>query len=114
MYVQVSVYTVLSWIVCHFLCQYCSLCCLFFLMIRRPPRSTRTDTLFPYTTLFRSFPRFAVGSPTGRGLGPAGSTNWPISSGWAQPNSLASKKRQACPTRSPAHGRGSQQRRVSV
>src|SRR3546814_16462032 len=32
-----------------------SLCNLvFFLMIRRPPRSTRTDTLFPYTTLFRS------------------------------------------------------------
>src|SRR3546814_2836259 len=28
----------------------------FFLMIRRPPRSTRTDTLFPYTTLFRSDP----------------------------------------------------------
>src|SRR3546814_20186868 len=27
---------------------------LFFLMVRRPPRSTRTDTLFPYTTLFRS------------------------------------------------------------
>src|SRR3546814_9436006 len=32
-----------------FLCYFC-----FFLMIRRPPRSTRTDTLFPYTTLFRS------------------------------------------------------------
>src|SRR3546814_18045428 len=31
----------------------------FFLMIRRPPRSTRTDTLFPYTTLFRS----GCGSP---------------------------------------------------
>src|SRR3546814_5381240 len=31
-----------------------SCCLLFFLMIRRPPRSTRTDTLFPYTTLFRS------------------------------------------------------------
>src|SRR3546814_3441330 len=29
-------------------------CCVFFVMIRRPPRSTRTDTLFPYTTLFRS------------------------------------------------------------
>src|SRR3546814_11811987 len=29
-------------------------CVVFFLMIRRPPRSTRTDTLFPYTTLFRS------------------------------------------------------------
>src|SRR3546814_15976157 len=28
-----------------------------FLMIRRPPRSTRTDTLFPYTTLFRSTAR---------------------------------------------------------
>src|SRR3546814_20666789 len=35
---------------------------IFFLMIRRPPRSTRTDTLFPYTTLVRSFeaPREAV------------------------------------------------------
>src|SRR3546814_13833365 len=30
------------------------LCIYSFLMIRRPPRSTRTDTLFPYTTLFRS------------------------------------------------------------
>src|SRR3546814_18850734 len=33
----------------------------FFLMIRRPPRSTRTDTLFPYTTLFRS----PLGAPVG-------------------------------------------------
>src|SRR3546814_1935319 len=32
---------------------------LFFLMTRRPPRSTRTDTLFPYTTLFRSGERAA-------------------------------------------------------
>src|SRR3546814_12755387 len=32
----------------------------FFLMIRRPPRSTRTDTLFPYTTLFRSALLFAA------------------------------------------------------
>src|SRR3546814_7515648 len=54
-------------------CPYCFLliCLLvmllfvFFLMIRRPPRSTRTDTLFPYTTLFRSliagtrYPRLA-------------------------------------------------------
>src|SRR3546814_12547194 len=29
-------------------------------MIRRPPRSTRTDTLFPYTTLFRSNPQSIV------------------------------------------------------
>src|SRR3546814_12181762 len=34
---------------------------LFFLMIRRPPRSTRTDTLFPYTTLFRSLIMAGVG-----------------------------------------------------
>src|SRR3546814_11262287 len=32
----------------------CMQCLCLFLMIRRPPRSTRTDTLFPYTTLFRS------------------------------------------------------------
>src|SRR3546814_13248468 len=32
----------------------CLLLLIFFLLIRRPPRSTRTDTLFPYTTLFRS------------------------------------------------------------
>src|SRR3546814_9228697 len=35
----------------------------FLLMIRRPPRSTRTDTLFPYTTLFRSA---AAGDRVGR------------------------------------------------
>src|SRR3546814_5687554 len=34
--------------------MWCYIFCLFFVMIRRPPRSTRTDTLFPYTTLFRS------------------------------------------------------------
>src|SRR3546814_15852632 len=34
----------------------------FFLMIRRPPRSTRTDTLFPYTTLFRSSPAMTSSS----------------------------------------------------
>src|SRR3546814_18458185 len=34
--------------------MYLSIYFFFFLMIRRPPGSTRTDTLFPYTTLFRS------------------------------------------------------------
>src|SRR3546814_11471821 len=40
---------VISWFdhICYFMIFF------FFLMIRRPPRSTRTDTLFPYTTLFR-------------------------------------------------------------
>src|SRR3546814_18801507 len=32
-------------------------------MIRRPPRSTRTDTLFPYTTLFRSYTAILIGIP---------------------------------------------------
>src|SRR3546814_7402057 len=32
----------------------------FFLMRRRPPRSTRTDTLFPYTTLFRSIEQYVA------------------------------------------------------
>src|SRR3546814_5218615 len=44
------------------------MCCsyrlsIFFLMIRRPPRSTRTDTLFPYTTLFRSQIKEFAGVP---------------------------------------------------
>src|SRR3546814_15626631 len=38
----------------------------FFLMIRRPPRSTRTDTLFPYTTLFRSARERAAGKDVRR------------------------------------------------
>src|SRR3546814_1416801 len=35
----------------------------FFVMRRRPPRSTRTDTLFPYTTLFRSVRRIVKANP---------------------------------------------------
>src|SRR3546814_3850872 len=38
----------------YLLCHVVDCPCFFFLMIRRPPRSKRTDTLFPYTTLFRS------------------------------------------------------------
>src|SRR3546814_3027799 len=38
-------------------------------MIRRPPRSTRTDTLFPYTTLFRSVRCQAAGGDEGRAAG---------------------------------------------
>src|SRR3546814_19503195 len=37
------------------------LCLVFCLIIRRPPRSTRTDSLFPYTTLFRSHLGFSEG-----------------------------------------------------
>src|SRR3546814_16816143 len=41
-------------LVFYFMCLLALAACCFFVMIRRPPRSTRTDTLFPYTTLFRS------------------------------------------------------------
>src|SRR3546814_16579583 len=40
----------------------------FFLKIRRPPRSTRTDTLCPYTTLFRSIQRHRLAKVGGRHL----------------------------------------------
>src|SRR3546814_20079787 len=66
---------------------------IFFLMIRRPPRSTRTDTLFPYTTLFRSLValerrRFLVPVPVGperylrhaARIGPAGRSA--LGAGW--------------------------------
>src|SRR3546814_2816993 len=56
----------------------------FFLMIRRPPRSTRTDTLFPYTTLFRSACR-----PARRGRHRRFS---------ARGNSTATKRRWRSPT----------------
>src|SRR3546814_2774661 len=56
---------------------------IFCLMIRRPPRSTRTDTLFPYTTLFRS--------PM-NGRTPAARWHWPC------PRPCRSSRR-------PAHGR---------
>src|SRR3546814_18922840 len=48
-------------VVCTLLLFFFSYLLFFILMIRRPPRSTLTDTLFPYTTLFRS----------GRSPGPA-------------------------------------------
>src|SRR3546814_9475562 len=42
------------------------MCLLFFVMIRRPPGSTRTDTRFPYTTLFRSLGRVLGEEDVGR------------------------------------------------
>src|SRR3546814_4954438 len=45
------------------LCSHAVWWLFFFLMIRRPPRSTRTDTLFPYTTLFRSAHAVAENHP---------------------------------------------------
>src|SRR3546814_3293717 len=45
-------------------------------MIRRPPRSTRTDTLFPYTTLFRSW-----GRQRGEALDGSAGVDWRASAG---------------------------------
>src|SRR3546814_8661270 len=49
-------------------------------MIRRPPRSTRTDTLFPYTTLFRSFldPNGRCGVQVSRDRGHSWSPEFPL------------------------------------
>src|SRR3546814_8827192 len=52
---------------CCFFVLLCFFVLFVFLIIRRPPRSTRTDTLFPYTTLFRSHP-LPHGQSAGRGL----------------------------------------------
>src|SRR3546814_5285493 len=53
-------------------------CRLFFSMIRRPPRSTRTDTRFPYTTLFRSFQRVCRAHGAGRDAGGEGDRRLPV------------------------------------
>src|SRR3546814_13762091 len=58
-------------------------------MIRRPPRSTRTDTLFPYTTLFRSF------LPDGRSIEPMRGLSNLLQAAestvnWGKPSCLAS------------------------
>src|SRR3546814_17923855 len=63
-----------------------------FLMIRRPPRSTRTDTLFPYTTLFRS--GRGTGRERARALGAQGSGGVLLRAGRREARRAAA--RQAC------------------
>src|SRR3546814_13805066 len=56
-----------SFVIYRVVCGFAMICCsIFFLMIRRPPRSTRTDTLFPYTTLFRSANKAAASAHSAR------------------------------------------------
>src|SRR3546814_8393805 len=79
----------------------------FFLMIRRPPRSTRTDTLFPYTTLFRSTGS-CPGTPC-RGRAPAAracGTGCRTRKAGRRPGTPA-------PARSPAAGRGRSEEHTS-
>src|SRR3546814_12154305 len=65
----------------------------FFLMIRRPPRSTRTDTLLPYTTLFRSLSKARRSpSPTtaaGSSIPQCAVTGWPGQIGHTSPATLS-------------------------
>src|SRR3546814_14073300 len=64
--------------VCVLSMSFYSTATFFFLMIRRPPRSTRTDTLFPYTTLFRSV--FSIGfGPELFGFNDRRGTRWKFS-----------------------------------
>src|SRR3546814_1547053 len=58
-------------------------------MIRRPPRSTRTDTLFPYTTLFRSADRCPAPRPVPRAARPEGAGK--IRRGGARPSARGCK-----------------------
>src|SRR3546814_2279428 len=72
-------------------------------MIRRPPRSTRTDTLFPYTTLFRS-----MRSSVRTGCGPRSSSmkrsrSVCVACGYADRNFSASARARAVPERSEEH-----------
>src|SRR3546814_3646739 len=73
----------------------------FFLMIRRPPRSTRTDTLFPYTTLFRSVVQPTVPLRAGDRAGPGAEPGLRSRCGGA-----AAATRQPQPV--PAHGRAAE------
>src|SRR3546814_11905112 len=82
---------------------YCVLCLvlrligyyfLFFLMIRRPPRSTRTDTLFPYTTLFRSIFRIMsyIAEAEAKGIKPVAGADVFIAEGDEAPTRLTDRK----------------------
>src|SRR3546814_13439378 len=70
-------------------------------MIRRPPRSTRTDTLFPYTTLFRSFEYMACTSSIAASRVPSFSAG-PFSA--ARSFALAELERTPRPAWWPAQG----------
>src|SRR3546814_9418400 len=66
-------------------------------MIRRPPRSTRTDTLFPYTTLFRSLRADSRPQPSDR-RGADYGTGRPA---FWEPNRWEHRPRRPCDARSP-------------
>src|SRR3546814_16413372 len=70
----------------------------FFLMIRRPPRSTRTDTLFPYTTLFRSI--IAVETGPYAAIEPAAATDDRVARALLKPHEhMDCRRREDLPAR---------------
>src|SRR3546814_1802672 len=74
----------------------------FFLMIRRPPRSTRTETLFPYTTLFRSKKEYSPFPDPGTTWEPRKSENhlrYPLRSGKSPRLSLPNSEHTNQPAR---------------
>src|SRR3546814_7239644 len=83
--------------------RYCSSSCV--LMIRRPPRSTRTDTLLPYSTLFRSGTGTAAASPCGDGIArPDRSADPSTASAWARATRRSASSRESRrPRRSEEH-----------
>src|SRR3546814_15768705 len=60
-------------------------------MIRRPPRSTRTDTLFPYTTLFRSYAALSANDFAAYRLTVTGRVNRPLALSLAQLRSMPAR-----------------------
>src|SRR3546814_7482014 len=74
-------------------------------MIRRPPRSTRTDILFPYTTLFRS-PRRLVMARTVRSVASTIPTAYPTNSTRTEFHAFSNKPPDAMPSRSEEHTSG--------
>src|SRR3546814_3676045 len=88
MYVLYQSYSIYSYLYLFF----------FFVMIRRPPRSTRTHTLFPYTTLFRSFAatdRWFCPTAVPAAIRPGGPRSRPypaVSSRWRLPDRAARRR----------------------
>src|SRR3546814_11229179 len=83
------------WLIINVFCVYQSWCLVFFLMIGRPPRSTRTSTLFPYSTLVRSGARtgheddLCADEVVHHAMPPFARTIWPL----IQPASGDARKR---------------------
>src|SRR3546814_11675351 len=92
----------------------CISCFFFFLIIRRPPRSTRTVTLFPYTTRFRSSSNRSVRSSTGLVVVMAGArlSTWFEDQGTLLPSARACRLQRREPAA--GHERGQEARRQQL